>query len=141
MPVVAPLARIGVARRQREEEAIRARARYNRHPRYRRNCYPRYRPPPDPPIFTMTLLFIPSVFYLLEVHIWLRLDQAHYRKKAQRRGITVEQFRNEELEEIEDYFNPYTRFFARRHLEKECQKLTLWQQTDKKIGGDRAIGK
>ncbi len=45
-----------------------------------------------------------------------------------------------ELEEIEDYFNPYTRFFARRHLEKECQKLTLWQQTDKKIGGDRAIG-
>ena len=133
MLVVAPLLRISVARRQREEEARRVRARCN--------CHPRYRPPPDPPILTMTLLFIPSVFYLLEVHHFLPLDRACYRKKAQRRGITVEQFRNEELEEIEDYFLPYTRFFARRHLEKECQKLTLWQQTDKKIGGDRAIGK
>ena len=55
--------------------------------------------------------------------------------------MTVERFRNEELKEIEHCFLPYTRFFARRHLEKECQKLTLWQQTDKKIGGDRTIGK
>ena len=89
----------------------------------------------------MTLLFIPSVLYLLEVYRHLPLDQAYRRKKAQRRGITIEHFRNEELKEIEHYFLPYTRFFARRQLEKECQKLALWQQTDKKIGGDRAIGK
>lgn len=133
MPVVAPLLAIAAARRQRGHEATRARARCN--------CHPRYRPPPNPPIFTMTLLFIPSVLYLLEVHRHLPLDRAYHRKEAQRRGITIEQFRNEELNEIEDCFLPYTRFFARRHLEKECQKLALWQQTDKKIGGDRAIGK
>ena len=89
----------------------------------------------------MTLLFIPSVLYLLEIHRHLPLDRAYLRKEAQRRGISIEQFRNEELKEIEHYFLRYTRFFARQHLEKECQKLTLWQQTDKKIGGDRAIGK
>lgn len=133
MPVVAPLLRISSARRQREEEATRACARCN--------CHPRYRRPSNPPILTMTLLFIPSVLYLLEVYRHLPLDQAYRRKKAQRRGITIEHFRNEELKEIEHYFLPYTRFFARRQLEKECQKLALWQQTDKKIGGDRAIGK
>ncbi len=89
----------------------------------------------------MTLLFVPTVLYLLEVHHRLPLDRAHDRKKAQRRGITVEQFRNEELKEIEDYFLPYTRFFARRNLEEECQKLTLWQQEDTAIGGARAIGR
>ncbi len=125
MPVVAPLLRISVARRQREQEATRrARGRHNRHPRYRR-------PPSNPPIFTMTLLFIPTVLYLLEVHRHLPLDRAYHRKKAQRRGITVEQLRDEELKEIEHCFFPYTRIFARRHLERECQKLTLWQQTDK----------
>lgn len=79
----------------------------------------------------MTLFFIPSVLYLLEVHRHLPLDRAYHRKEAQRRDITTEQFRKEELKQIEDYFLPYTRFFARRHLEKECEKLTLWQQTDK----------
>ena len=50
----------------------------------------------------------------------------------------MEQFRNEELKEIEHYFLPYTRLFARRYLEEECQKFR--QQTDKKMGDDRAIG-
>ena len=89
----------------------------------------------------MVLLFFPSVLYLLEVHHFLPLFRARHRKKAQRRDITVEQFRNEELNEIEHCFLPHTRFLARRHLEKECQKLTLWQQTDRKIGDDCAIGK
>ena len=117
MPVVAPLLRISVARRQREEAAARARTRCSFHPRYR--------PPSNPPIITMTLLFIPSVLYLLEVHRGLSLDRAYHREEAQRRGITIDQFRNEESKEIEHFFLPYTRFFARRHLEKECQKLTL----------------
>ena len=131
MPVVAPLLAIA-AGRQRGHEAIRARARCN--------CHPRYRPPSNPPILTMTLLFIPCLFYLLEVHLELPLDRVYHRKEAQRRGITTEQFRNEESKKIEHCFLPYTRFFARRHLEEECQKLALWQQTDKKIGGNRAIG-
>lgn len=58
----------------------------------------------------MTALFIPSVLYLLEVHRLSPLDRAYRRKRAQRTGITVEQFRNEELEEIEDCFLPDTRF-------------------------------
>ena len=79
----------------------------------------------------MGLLFIPSVVYLIVVHRRIPIEQARHRKKAQKRGITTEQFCNEELEEIENYFLPYTRFFARRYLEEECRKLTLWQQTDK----------
>lgn len=78
----------------------------------------------------------------MKVHRGLPLDRAQRRKEAQSRGITVEQFRNEKLKEIEDYFLPYTRFFARRHLGKECQRLTYWQQQlDEKIERERVIGK
>lgn len=101
-----------------------------------------YHPPYDPPLSLATLaiplLFIPSVIYLMEVHHLLPLDRAYHREQAQKRGLTTEQFRSEELKEIRRCWVPYTRFFARRHLEKECEKLTLWQRRDEKIRGYRA---
>ena len=90
----------------------------------------------------MSLLFLTTVFYLLQVHRGLPIDQEKRRMAAQQRGITVEQFRNEELIEIERCFLPYTRFFGRRYLEKECRRLTYWRHSmDEKIARESAIGK
>ena len=132
MPVVAPFIHAAMSQRRRREEARRACARCS--------CHPRSHRPLKPPIFTMLLLYVPSVFYLLNVHHGLSLHRTYRRREAWRRGITTEQFRKEELSEIGQYFLPYTRFFARRHLEKECQRLTLWLQTDTRRGGDCAMG-
>ena len=74
MPAGAPLLRIYVAQRQREEKkATRTRAKYDQHPQYRP---PQCRPSSNPPILTMTFIFIPSFFYLVEVHRGLPLDRA-----------------------------------------------------------------
>ena len=90
----------------------------------------------------MSFLFLFSVFYLLQVHRGLPIDQEKRRMAAQQRGISVEQFRNEELIELNRCFLPYTRFFGRRYLEKECRRLTYWRQhMDETTASDGVIGK
>ena len=132
MPMVDPLLMLSTAQKQRRENARRARPWCGRYPRYRPYLHPH---------FVMSIVLIQSAVYLFEVHSLLPSNAAFNRGEAFRRGITTEQFHDEELDEIKDHLLPYTRFWARQYLEKECQKPTLWQQKDKMLGGDRATGK
>ena len=115
MPVVVPLLLISVARRQREQG--RARGNWNR--------YPLRRPNHAFPILTATFLFTPSVIYLIEVHRHLPLRWANHRRKAQEKGMTVEQFREWESKEIEGFSLPYTRFFARDNWSRSVRGLSF----------------
>ena len=76
-----------------QREQGRARGKWNR--------YPLRRPHHAFPILTATFLFIPSVIYLIEIHRHLPLRWANDRRKAQEKGMTVEQFREREWKVIE----------------------------------------
>ena len=78
------------------------------------------------------MIGVPTLCYLGVVHIVRRDDQFYRRQRGQKRNITVQQFREEESKRVEEFWLPYLRFVARRHLEIECQTLTLWRQREGK---------
>jgi len=92
---------------------------------------------PEPPFkFPRSLFLIPCALYLYRVHFVVPRYRAQQRERAQRKGLGVEDFRIEELWQIEHFWNPYIRFFARRNLEKECELLSLWQNYDRRMKGE-----
>ena len=102
-------------------------------PILRRN---RLQPPEPPGKFPRSLLLIPCALYLYRVHYVVPQYRAEQRRKAQRKGLSVEEFRDEELWQIEVFWNPYMRFFALRNLEKECVSLSRWQNDDRRMKGE-----
>ena len=95
---------------------------------------------PKPPIkIPRSLFLIPCALYLYRVHFAEPQYRAQQREMARRKGLSVEDFRDEELWQIEHLWNPYIRFFARRNLEKECELLSLWQNYDRRIKGESEL--
>ena len=86
--------------------------------------------------FPRLLLLIPCALYLYRVHFVVPWHRAQQRERARRRGLSVEDFRDEELWQIEHFWNPYMRLFARRNLEKECELLSLRQNYDRRMKGE-----
>ena len=79
---------------------------------------------PEPPIkCPRSLLLIPCVLYLCRVHYAEPKYRAQQRREARRKGLSVEEFRDEELWQIEHFWNPYIKIFARRNLEKSSSLL------------------
>ena len=92
---------------------------------------------PGPPVkFPRPLLLIPVALYLYRVHFVLPQYRALRRGRARRKEHSVQDFRDEELWQIKHFWNPYTRYIARRNLEKECELLSLWQNYDRRMKGE-----
>ena len=70
------------------------------------------------------------------IHIVEPRNQELARRRAHSEGQSVEGFRAQEIGRIDRYRNPYRRFFACRHLEKECEMLSLWQNYDRRVRGE-----
>ena len=77
--------------------------------------------------------------YLYRVHFALPQYRAQQREKARKKGLSVKDSRDEELWQIEHFWNPYIRFLVRRNLEKECELLSLWQNYDRRIKGESEL--
>ena len=77
------------------------------------------------------VLFLAVATYIPFQLAILKHDREDYRNQAQKRGITVEQFREEDSKGIERLWLPSSRFVARRHLEAECKVLTRRLQKEK----------
>ena len=85
---------------------------------------------PDPPIgkFPYEILLVPVAIYLSGKYIRERDYMAEQREKAKKMSLSVETFRAQELSVIQRLRNPCIRFFARRHLKRECELLSRWQR-------------
>lgn len=70
------------------------------------------------------------------IHIVEPRNQELARRRAHYKGQSVQDFRAQEIRRIDRYRNPYRRFFAHRYLETECESLSLWQNYDRRVGGE-----
>lgn len=73
------------------------------------------------------------------IHIVEPRNQELARRRAHYKGQSVEDFRAQEIRRIDRYRNPYRRFFAHRYLETECKSLSLWQNYDRRVGGEAEV--
>lgn len=93
-------------------------------------------PPPPPSRLPRSLFLIPLAIYLYRVHSTEPRYQTHQRIRAQRQGLSVTTFRDDERWQIDRFWTPYARFFARRNLEKECEVLSRWQNLKRRREGE-----
>lgn len=96
---------------------------------------------PGPPSKTPLAVFaiIACGASLGSIHIVESRNQELARRRAHYKEQSVEDFRAQEIRRIDRYRNPYRRFFARRYLETECESLSLWQNYDRRVGGEAEV--
>ncbi len=103
----------------------------------------RYRPrPPKIPTndynlasFLATLGSLGVCHYVLNAHIEDDRVQRDAGHKAYSDGLSVEAFRVQQNQAIDEWWDPYCKYLARGYLEKACESLSLRRNEMRKIEG------